>query len=182
MITTKKVKITPRELFLILIIRYLKKKWWLFAGLWLLAIYFAADGINDPVQMFFLLFAIIFPVLILIQHWLYVASKDNKIMFLERYYEIDNERINGIIDHDTYSPIKIDHFIKVDMIRNTYLLYVSKNQFLYIPIDAFENDTDREWFEKRYYQELKTKVFRQVITKGYITAKVCCNKQQILQF
>jgi hypothetical protein len=155
MITTKKVKITTKEFFLILIIRYLKKQWWLFAGIWFLAIIFAFDGIKDPVQMFFLVFAIIYPALVLIQFWKYVKSKDNKILFLERYYEIDNEKINGIIDHDTYSPIKIEHFIKVDMIRNTYLLYVSKNQFLYIPIHAFESDSDRVWFEKEFLPRIK---------------------------
>jgi hypothetical protein len=77
MITTKKVKITTKEFFLILIIRYLKKQWWLFAGIWFLAIIFAFDGIKDPVQMFFLVFAIIYPALVLIQFWKYVKSKDN---------------------------------------------------------------------------------------------------------
>jgi len=76
-------------------------------------------------------------------------------MFLERYYEIDNERINCIIDRDTYSPIKIDHFIKAELIRKTYLFYVSKNQFLYIPIDAFKNDADRVWFEKEILTRIK---------------------------
>jgi predicted membrane protein len=155
MITTKKVKLTPREFFLILIIRHIKKQWWLFAAIWFLAIIFLVNGINDPVQMFFPVFAIIYPALIVIQFWKYVTSKDNKLLLLERYYEIDNEKINGVIDRDTYSPIKLDHFIKVDWIRNTYLLYVSKNQFIYIPVDAFESDPDREWFEKEILTRIK---------------------------
>ena len=155
MITTKKVKLTPRQFFLILIIRHIKKQWWLFAAILFLAIFFLVNGINDPVQMFFPVFAIIYPALIVIQFWKYVTSKDNKLLLLERYYEIDNEKINGVIDRDTYSPIKLDHFIKVDLIRNNYLLFVSKNQFIYIPVDAFESDQDKEWFEKEILTRIK---------------------------
>jgi hypothetical protein len=155
MIKTKKVKLTPKDLFLILILRYIKKRWWLFAWIWILAIILASDGINDSFDMFFIVFAIIYPILLVIQFWRYVTSKDNRLLLLERYYEIDNEKINGIIDQDTYSPIKLDHFIKVDLIRKTYLLYIAKAQFIYIPIDSFESDSDREWFENEIIKKIK---------------------------
>lgn len=155
MITTKKVKLTPKDLFSILILRYIKKRWWLFAWIWILAIILASDGINDSFDMFFIVFAIIYPILLVIQFWRYVTSKDNRLLLLERYYEIDNEKINGIIDQDTYSPIKLDHFIKVDLIRKTYLLYIAKAQFIYIPIDSFESDSDREWFENEIIKRIK---------------------------
>lgn len=125
-----------------------------------MAIIFLVNGINVPVQMFFPLFAIIYPALIVIQFWKYVTSKDNKLLLLERFYEIDNEKINGIIDRETYSPIKLDHFIKADLVRNTYLLFVSKNQFIFIPVDAFESHQDREWFEKEILPGLKKKAER----------------------
>jgi hypothetical protein len=155
MITTKKVKLTPKDLFSILILRYIKKRWWLFIWIWGLALILGLDGINDSFDVFFIVFAIIYPILLLIQFWRYVTSKDNKILLLERYYEIDNEKINGIIDKDTYSPIKLEHFIKVDLIRKTYLLYIAKNQFVYIPIDSFESDSDREWFENEIIKKIK---------------------------
>lgn len=155
MIKTKKVKLSPKDLFLILIFRYIKKRWWLFAWIWILAIILGADGINDSFDMFFIVFAIFFPILLVIQFWRYVISKDNKLLLLERYYEIDSEKINGIIDQDTYSPIRLNHFIKVDLIRKTYLLYVAKNQFVYIPIDSFESDSDKEWFESEIIKKIK---------------------------
>ena len=155
MITTKKVKLTPKDLFSILILRYIKKRWWLFIWIWGLALILGLDGINDSFDVFFIVFAIIYPILLLIQFWIYVTSKDNKLLLLERYYEIDNEKINGIIDKDTYSPIKLEHFIKVDLIRKTYLLYIAKNQFVYIPIDSFESDSDREWFENEIIKKIK---------------------------
>jgi hypothetical protein len=56
MITTKKVELTPREFFLIFDIQIHKKQWWLFAGIWLLTILFAADVFSDSFQRFFLVF------------------------------------------------------------------------------------------------------------------------------
>ena len=156
MIKTKRVKLTPRELFLILILQYLKKRWWLFAWILILAIIMLGlDGIGDSFKIFFILFTITCPILIVIQFWMHVVSKDNKIMFLERHYEIDNEKINGIIDQDTYSPVKLDYFIKVDFIRKTYLLYIAKNQFIYIPANSFESDADREWFDNEIVKKIK---------------------------
>jgi hypothetical protein len=155
MIITKKVKLTPKELFSILILRYIKKRWWLFIWIWVLALILGLDGINDTFDIFFIVFAIIYPILLLIQFWRYVTSKDNKILLLERYYKIDHEKINGIIDTDTYSPIKIEHFKKVDLIRKTYLLYIAQNQFVYIPIDSFESDSDKVWFENEIIKKIK---------------------------
>jgi hypothetical protein len=155
MITTKKVKLTPKELFSILILRYIKKRWWLFVWIWVLAIILGLKQQHDYFDTFFIVFAIIYPILLIIQFWRYVVSKDNKLLLLERYYEIDSEKINGIIDKDTYSPIKLEHFIKADLIKKVYLLYIAKNQFIYIPIDSFENDSDREWFENEIIKKIK---------------------------
>ena len=155
MVTTKRVKLSQMDLFLILILRYLKKRWWLIAWMWVLAIAFMISGNNDSFDVFIIVFAIIYPILLIIQYWRYATSKDNKLMLLERYYEIDGEKIKGIIDQDTISLIKTEHFIRVDLIRNTYLLYIAKNQFIYIPIDLFETDADREWFESEIIKRLK---------------------------
>lgn len=155
MITTKKVKLTPNELFSILILRYLKKRWWLFVWIWVLAIILGLKEQHDYFDKFFIVFAIIYPILLIIQFWRYVVSKDNKLLLLERYCEIDADKINGIIDKDTYSPIKLGHFIKADLIRKIYLLYIAKNQFIYIPIYSFENDSDREWFENEIIKKIK---------------------------
>lgn len=155
MIKTKKVKLTPKELFAILIQRYLMQRWWLIAWIWILAIIVGLQDKYDYFTYFLIVFAIVFPILIAIQFWKYAKSKDNKIMLLERHYEIDTEKINGIIDQDTYSPIKLEHFIKVVMIRKTYLLYIAKSQFIYIPIDSFESESDREWFENEIIKKIK---------------------------
>jgi hypothetical protein len=160
MITTKKIKLTRKEFFLILIQRHVKKQWWLFAGIWILAIIFLQ---NEVYAKFFIAFAIIIPIITIIEFWRHVVSKKNQFFLLERYYEIDGEKINTIIDRDSYSPIKLEHFIKVDLIRNTYLLFVSKNMFAYIPINSFKSDLDKQWFENEIIKKIKEKARRQNI-------------------
>ena len=154
MIKTKRVKLTPKDLFLILILRYVKKRWWLITFLWISAILLGLSGTAN--SLFFIVFAIIYPFALLIQFWIYVKSKDNKSFFLERHYEIDNEKINGIIDQDTFSTQKIELFIKAEFIQKTYLLFFSTSQFMYIPVSSFESESDREWFDNEIVKKIKT--------------------------
>lgn len=155
MITTKKVKLTPKKLFALLLVRYFKRRWWLFIWLFVAAIILGLDRQQDHLDGLVLFLAIFLPVILVLQFWRYADSKDNKLFLLERYYEIDSDKINGIIDNDTYSPINIEHIIKVDIVLKNYLLYISKDQFIYIPIDSFENDSDRQWFENEVIKKIK---------------------------
>lgn len=156
MITTKKIKLTPKELFSIFILRYIKKRWWLFIGIWTVAIFAGLKEQHELFDKVIIILAIIYPFLLIIQFWRYSVSKENKIMLAERYYEIDLKKINGIIDEDTYSPVKLEHFIKVDLIKKNYLLFIAKNQFIYIPVNSFKNNKDKEWFENEIIEKIKT--------------------------
>lgn len=155
MITTKKVKLTPKKYFNILILRYIKKRWWLFLWLWALAIIMWLIGDYGDFEYFYTGMVILFPIILVWQFWRHANSKDNKLFLLERFYEIDKEKINGIIDDDTNSPIRIEHFIKVDMIKNIYLLFIAKNQFIYIPVDSFQNESDLDWFKNEILTQIK---------------------------
>lgn len=155
MITTKKVKPTQKELFSILLLLYLKRRWWLFIWVWGLALIVGLNGDFEAFDLFCIVFAFTYPISVLILFWRHVSSKDNKILLLERYYEIDSEKINAIIDQDTYTPIKLEHFIKVEFIRETYLLFISKHQFVHIPMDSFESESDREWFENEIIKRIQ---------------------------
>ena len=155
MIKTKRVKLTPKEFFNILITRYIKKRWWLLAWIWALAVVMLLKENYESFDYFFFGMAIVYPIILIWQFWRYVNSKDNKLLLLERHYEIDSDKINGIIDEETYSPIKLEYFIKIELIRKTYLLYVAKNQFIYIPIDSFESEKDLEWFKNEIIKKIK---------------------------
>lgn len=155
MVKTKRFKYTPKELFGILIMRYAKKRWWLLAWIWTLTIIILMMDAQDSFTYFMIGFAVFYPVLLVIQYWRYVNSKSNKLLLSERFYEMENDKIHEILDEDTHSTIRLDHFIKVEFIRNTYLLFIAKNQFVYIPVDSFESDEDRNWFDAEIISKIK---------------------------
>lgn len=107
MITTHPIKLTSKKLFEISIITYLKRKWWLFVWIWGLAIILLMDKNKDSLDIFLILFCILFPTLLIIQFWRYAYSKQNKLFLLERYYEIESDKITGIMEDGTSQPIKI---------------------------------------------------------------------------
>ena len=157
MIKTKRFQYTPKEFFNILMVRYIKRRWWLFAWIWILALILILIGNQDFLTFYLIGFAIVYPVLVMFQCWRYVNSKANQLLLSERHYELDTDKINGILDEDTRSAIKLEHFIKVEFIRNTYLLFIAKNQFVYIPADAFESEEDIKWFEAEIVNKIKSR-------------------------
>ena len=106
--------------------------------------------------LFFLL-VVLYPILILFQFWRYPNLEDNKLFLAERYYEIEEEKMNAIIDEDTFSTINHRHFIKYYLINEVYLLYLSRNQFIYIPIKSFKSEDDLQWFKDKVLSNLKKK-------------------------
>ena len=100
-------------------------------------------------------FAILYPVIFIIQFWLFATSKENKIFLLERHYSIYEDKIVGTLSDGTDNIIKLEHLIKSIQTKRYFLLYISKNQFIYIPNDSFKNDKDKEWFIMKIIMNIK---------------------------
>ena len=147
MITTKKISLTSKQFFKLLINIYIKKRWWVFLWIWISIVLLLGLQPTKEFEIFLVFFLVLFQILLVFNYWRYSHSKKNKIFFLERYYEIDNEKIIGIIEDGTTTTVRIEHFIKVIKIKGYYLLYLSQSQFLYIPNECFNNRDDQDWFE-----------------------------------
>jgi hypothetical protein len=155
MITTGPIKLTSKKLFEITLTTYLKRKWWLFAWIWVLAIILVLNNNKDSFDIFLIFFLVLFPIVLVIQFWRYAYSKQNKIFLLERYYEIETDTITGKMEDGTTQPIKIEHFIKVISSSKYYLLYIAKAQFIYVPFNSFKNITEKKWFEDEIVNKIK---------------------------
>jgi hypothetical protein len=73
--------------------------------------------------------------------------KDNKPYFQSRYMEIDDDSITAYLADGTQLKYKLSNIVKVRTIANAYIIMVSANQFLYLPMNAFKSKEDREKFE-----------------------------------
>jgi len=147
MIRTQNIKLTANEFFRLILSIYLKKRWWLLAWIWILVIILLLGGSIGLIEIFLLAFILLFQIIIVGQYWFYAHSKDNRIYLMARHYEIDSDQVVELMEDGTSSTIKTERFIKVMKTPKYYLLYVARNEYVYLPVSAFQSLTDREWVE-----------------------------------
>jgi hypothetical protein len=154
MIRTERFALTSQDYFKIILTTYLKKRWWIISLLLLFGLLFSLRNEKDSFEYFLMLFAFFYPIIVLISFWRYSKSKDNKLFLVERFYEISDDSLTGILSDGSVSIIKKDNFIKTVELRKYYLLYISKNQFVIFPKRAFINQQDKDWFRLEYIKKI----------------------------
>ena len=155
MIETNSVQFTTKTFFVTLLLVYLKKRWWLLIWFLILSIALLFKEQRDPIEKFLVLIGFVYPIIIVFQYWRFANSKDNKVFFLERNYEIYDGKIIGNLSDGTSNEILIIHLIKAINLKKCFLLYLSKNQFLYFPKDSFKSESDKNWFEQKIVSQIK---------------------------
>jgi len=155
MIKTQSIKITANEFFRLIFSIYLKKRWWLVAWIWILIIILLFSGHIGFVEITLLALILLFQVIIIGQYWFYAHSKDNRLYLLGRYYEINSDQVVELMEDGTTSTIRTERFIKVMKTPRYYLLYVARNEYIYLPVSAFESLADLEWFKEEIVNKIK---------------------------
>ena len=154
MIKTQEIKITANEFFRLILSIYLKKRWWLLAWIWILVIILLLGGSIGLIEIFLLAFILLFQVIIVGQYWFYAHSKDNRIYLMARHYEIDTDQVVEMMEDGTSSTIRTERFIKMMKTPRYYLLYVARNEYIYLPVCAFQSLADREWIENEIINKI----------------------------
>jgi len=155
MIKTQEIKITANEFFRLILSIYLKKRWWLLAWIWILVIILLLGGSIGMIEIFLLAFILLFQVIIVGQYWFYAHSKDNRIYLMARHYEIDTDQVVEMMEDGTSSTIRTERFIKMMKTPRYYLLYVARNEYIYLPVKAFQSLADLEWFESEIVKKIR---------------------------
>jgi len=155
MIKTQEIKLTANEFFRLILSIYLKKRWWLVAWIWILVVILLFCRQIGLVEIVLLALVLFFQAVIIGQYWFYAHSKENRLYLLARYYEINADQVIELMEDGTSSTIKTERFIKVLKTSSYYLLYVARNEYIYLPVSAFESLSDREWFENEIVNRIK---------------------------
>lgn len=153
MVTTKEFALTRNAMLRILLLAYLKKKWWMLALVIIIGL--ANLNGNYATDKFFVIFAAAYPFLVLFGLWNYANSDENRNFYKTRHYEIDAEKITAYMEGGSDGTIMVNDFVKAFQVGNYYLLYLSKNQFLPIAKDAFLSDSERAWFHCEIFLRIK---------------------------
>lgn len=148
MITTQPYRLKKNDYFKILITLYLRKKWWLLIWIWALMIY---DFCRETESfLFFRIFGIIYPVLVVFQLWRYADSEENRNFYLNKQLQISEDGIANVHPGAPVEMIPFGNFVKAKELKSAYLLYLSKNSFLVMPKYVFLSREDMIWFRRTY--------------------------------
>jgi hypothetical protein len=156
MITTKNIQLTPKKYFSIMINRYIRQRWWLYAFLWLITILLSLIKV-DMFTIFMLCFSVLYPLAIIFTYKRYAKSNDNKIAFIEKHYQIDETTLTSYLSDGTSGTIKLQNIIKTVKAKDCFLLFISKGQFYYFPYNSFNSEDDFQTFKKYISAFVKVK-------------------------
>lgn len=157
MIKTKKFQLTKKEYFSFIIRILLKKRWWIFAFMWLFSFGILFSDKRDYFVNSIMVFGFIYPLLTIFTYWRFANSKENKIFFREVQHEIFIDKIVSNLGGLSESTIDVQNFIKVFQLNDLYLLYISKGQCLYLPKRIFETSEDENWFKNEVFLKVKNR-------------------------
>ena len=146
-ITTDEFSLTKREYFKILIINALHNRWFLFI------LFFLVSALGTKMTMesviahfaFFLLMCSIYLLYVVtlsaIKSWLF---KGNSFLLSPQRCEIDHEFIAVYWADGSLKKINLLHITKMIVRKDHFLFYYPRNQFIYLPLKAFNNPTDAQ--------------------------------------
>lgn len=157
MIKTKKFQLTQTEYFSFIIRILFKKRWHLYALIWLFSFGILFNDKRDYFINSIMVFGFIFPLIPFFTYWRFANSKENKNFFREIQHEISPDIIISKIGEISKSTFEIQNFIKVLELKDLYLLYFSKGQCLYLPKRIFETSEDENWFRNEVFLKIKNR-------------------------
>ncbi|MEP0265557.1 YcxB family protein [Dokdonia sp.] len=147
-ITTHPFRLEKARYFSLLLQLYARRKWYLIVLIiGVLALYIPKAS-SDSVAGVFVLFGLLYFPLIIFRFYRWVYSKENANYFIESQLTVEDSFLYFKDINGNESKINTSSFVKVGQTEKEYLLYVSQNNFSYIPKAAFKTDEDREHFEK----------------------------------
>lgn len=136
-ITSKSFQLTKYQYYKILLRKYFQRRIWFYVFLWIVTIFISLIDINF-VTILLILYAFLYPLIICLVIYRRAIKADSQI-FTERKIEFKQNILTVYFSNNTQTEIKKSSISKI-VNRNKYcMLYISKNQFIYIPVKAFDN-------------------------------------------
>ena len=137
----------PRPLYLAILVEdTLRRSWW--AALFLVGIAVYQSTRPNSMGALWLVFPAAYFIYVLIRCWIHLTSKKNPLFFTMRRTEIDDRFITFTFSQGTVNKIEINKIARVVKNRQYYRLFISKKQFVYLPLNAFRTPGDVRLFDE----------------------------------
>ncbi len=146
-ITTHPYSLDKKRYFNLLVKLFFKRKWYISVLMATILILYIPKFSENSFTRFAVIFGIIYIPLNIYRIYRWVYAKNNANYFIESVLTVDNSFLyfKDIADNET--KVSVATFVKMTQTEHEYLLYLSQNNFSYIPKSAFKTDEDRAYFE-----------------------------------
>ena len=144
---TKKYKITPQEYFQIALLNIFSRNKLPILLIFIILLVLVRQDSGALIQTVAFIF-------IGISVWLSAKSKKNNPIYQERYLELDDNFLLTYLYDGSADKYNINNVIDFIERKTYFLIYVSKDNFYYIPFTCFESDADRMEFKKIIKEKL----------------------------
>lgn len=147
-ITTHPYRLEQKRYFNLLVTLFFKTKWYMVVLMVSLLIFYIPKFSEDIFARFVVTLGLLYIPLSIFRIYRWVYAKNNVNYFIESVLTVDASFLyfRDIADNETKIPVA--SFVKMTQTEHEYLLYVSQNNFSYIPKSAFKTDEDRAYFEQ----------------------------------
>jgi hypothetical protein len=169
-VTTKLFALTPKAYFQILLGNMFGKHWWYFPyaatillvlelARWLFLGYFGHEPHLELAGFYLMLEIVMFAFLVVYYGWIYFYLRSvayhpsNKAIMHPRNMTLSRNKLVAQASSDDAGESNVWVYKREDIFQATtrkwcYLFFLTPHMFVYVSKDAFQNDTDRELFEK----------------------------------
>lgn len=140
------------EYFWILARNYFKKRLWFYTLIYGFGVFLVISNVIlrtklKPSNLFFIIFILLMPIYYLLWFWRHSGSKGNEIFYRERVFTITDDFLEATLDDGSIDKIRWQNILYYKKIKEGYLLYISKQQFIYISKSIFKNENEFKKFE-----------------------------------
>lgn len=137
----------------IVILKRLKKSWWLYLVVLVMATFHLSKFGKDNFSTFFVIFAVLYPLATTVWLYFWAISNDRELVFKDTLLTFDDSNLYFIKDNNE-SKIPYTNIKKVISKENFWMLYISKEQFIYVDKTIFYSDDDYNNFSKLINQRV----------------------------
>ncbi|MFT5890876.1 MAG: hypothetical protein ACI9Y7_000974 [Dokdonia sp.] len=147
-ITTHPYRLEKKRYFNLMVTLFFKRKWYLVVLVVSLLIFYIPKFSEDNFSRFMVILGLMYIPLNIYRIYRWVYAKNNANYFIESTLTVENSFLyfKDIADNET--KVSVATFVKMTQTEDEFLLYLSQNNFSYIPKSAFKTDEDRDYFEK----------------------------------
>ncbi len=144
-IKTQKFRLDKQRYFFIVMRKHLRKRIWFFLVIWAFAIALAFIKMNF-ITIILIIYALVYPSLVLYFLKKRFNQNTNPDIFRNRYFVLKGDSLITHFEDETSSVVKLKEIRKIYKKRKYSMAYVDKNQFVYIPKEAFLTKSEYDSF------------------------------------